>query len=556
MSGRTQPLRQSPAASSAATLLTQAANLRSAGGLAASVAPLTRASELDPANALIFHDLGLTFLELGQSSQAVAPLRRAIFLKPNFAEAHWRLGLALEQLGDADAALLAHQAAVQLRPGLGEARLRLAALLEAAGRRTEALGHFRRAASSARDAALRRIAEARALKLERRDADAQKALRRAIALAPNDAAALDLLGASLAEAGAFEAAAELFERSLAQSPTRVGVYYDLVRCNRVTAQSDLVERMTRARAATAPPTEALVKLNLALGKAFDDLGQYAAAMSAFDTATDLRNQLCKVDLAAFERQVDQEISRFTPGLIAEAQKLGSRDPTPVMVLGMPRSGTTLCEQILSSHPQVGAAEELPYWTRRGGLMQAAGPGAPTASFVSQAAQDYLRFIAPLAPGALRITDKMPTNFLWAGLIHLSFPKAAIIHCRRSPIDTALSIHQVFFSPKLNLPSGGEALVAYYRLYERMMDHWRRVLPPDRFIELDYETLTADPEPQIRRIVAAIGLDWHEACLHPERNNRVVRTPSKWQARQPINRGSVDRWRRYEPHLGPLAALVG
>ncbi len=516
---------------------------------------MMRASQLDPGNAFIFHDLGLAFLELGQIHDAIAALKRATSLKGDFAEAHWRLGLAFERLGDAEAAIEAHQVAVRIRPGLGEAQFRLAVLLEGVGRRTEAIDHFRRAKSSGRDGGMRRIAEARLLMLEKRDAEAQKSLRRAVALAPTDAAALDLLGVSLAEAGDFAEASEYFERALAQSPTMVGSYYDLVRCSRVDLGSDLIERMSKAKDLPGLSTEALVKLNLALGKAFDDLGQYEAAMSAFDAAQDLRERISRIDLSAFERQVDQEISRFTRGLIAEAAQLGNGDPTPVMVLGMPRSGTTLCEQILSSHPQVGAGEELPYWTRRGGMMQAAGPGAPASEFLTQAAQDYLRFIAPLAPGAARITDKMPSNFLWAGLIHLTFPNATIIHCRRSPIDTALSIHQIFFSPKLNFPTGGEALVAYYRLYEKIMAHWRGVLPPDRFIEVDYEALTAEPEPQIRRIIAATGLDWDDACLHPERNNRVVKTPSKWQAKQPINQSSVERWRRYEPYLGPLAALI-
>jgi hypothetical protein len=150
---------------------------------------------------------------------------------------------------------------------------------------------------------------------------------------------------------------------------------------------------------------------------------------------------------------------------------------------------------------------------------------------------------------------MPFNFLWAGLIHLAFPRATIIHCRRAAVDTALSIHQTHFHPGLAFPTGGAELAAYFRSYQRLMDHWRSVLPPDRFIEVDYEELTSEPEPVIRRIVAACGLPWNEACLRPERNPRRVNTPSKWQARQPIYRNSVGRWRRYEPWLGPLRELV-
>jgi hypothetical protein len=164
-------------------------------------------------------------------------------------------------------------------------------------------------------------------------------------------------------------------------------------------------------------------------------------------------------------------------------------------------------------------------------------------------------VRAIAPTAARVTDKMPFNFLWAGLVHLAFPQAVIIHCRRAAIDTALSIHQTHFRPGLAFPTGGAELVAYFRDYQRLIDHWRSVLPADRFLEVDYEDLTRAPEPVIRRIIAACGLAWDDACLRPESNPRAVNTPSKWQARQPIYRTSVKRWRQYEPWLGPLRALV-
>jgi len=161
----------------------------------------------------------------------------------------------------------------------------------------------------------------------------------------------------------------------------------------------------------------------------------------------------------------------------------------------------------------------------------------------------------IAPKATRVTDKMPFNFLWAGMISRAFPRATIIHCRRCAIDTALSIHQTHFHPGFAFPTGGAELVAYFRSYQRLVDHWRSVLPPDRFIEVDYEDLTQAPEPVIRRIIATCGLSWDDACLRPESNPRAVKTPSKWQTRQKIYRSSVARWRRYEPWLGPLRALI-
>jgi Sulfotransferase family len=187
---------------------------------------------------------------------------------------------------------------------------------------------------------------------------------------------------------------------------------------------------------------------------------------------------------------------------------------------------------------------LPFWNERGGAWERG----------DSAGADYLSLLRGLAPCATRVTDKNPLNFQWAGLVHLAFPRATLIHCRRDPLDTALSIHQTHFNPRMSFPTGGTALVGYVRTYQRLCDHWRRVLPPERFIEIDYESLVADPEPVIRRILNAAGLTWNNTCLFPERNTRTVKTPSKWQARQPIYRHAIGRWKSYEPWLGALAAL--
>jgi LPS sulfotransferase NodH len=275
------------------------------------------------------------------------------------------------------------------------------------------------------------------------------------------------------------------------------------------------------------------------------------------------------DSAAFSIETDRMIDRCNPELMARAPQLGSSDATPVLILGMPRSGTTLVEQIVSMHPEAEGGGELNFWNERGAAWHRSGAGsagsgneAPFVTneiaareFLAKAAADYLGVLRSIAPKAARVTDKMPFNFLWAGLIHLAFPRAILIHCRRAAVDTALSIHQTHFHPSLAFPTGGAELVAYFRSYQRLTGHWRSVLPADRFLEVDYEELTREPEPVIRRIIAACGLPWRDACLRPESNPRAVKTPSKWQTRQPIYRSSVARWRRYEPWLGPLRDLI-
>ena len=536
--------------------LARAAQLLKAGRPADAIAPLRDAALLQPFDPVIQHDLGLACLESDLLPEAIAAFQRAVSSNPRYADAYFRLGIALEKRGDLRAAIAAYDRATELQPTLTEAWFRAGALVYTMGHRDEAIGCFRRAASSGRKTRFGRLGAARALLAEDRDVEAERALRQMLALDPANALAQDLLGNLLAECGRFEEARECFTRAIAHAPLMAGSYYDLVRCRPVTAaDADLVERMEAALATPGLETAHRMRVHLALGKAADDLGDQARAMRHFDAADALRHGSVAFDSAAFDTEINRLITRCSPDLIGRAAQLGTGDATPIFIIGMPRSGTTLVEQIVSSHPEVHGAGELNFWNERGAAWHQAGPAGTEAPFLRQAAADYLRVLRAIGRKSARVTDKMPFNFLWAGLIHLAFPGATLIHCRRAAIDTALSIHQTLFHPGLAFPTGGAKLVAYFRSYQRLTDHWRSVLPADRFIEVEYEELTREPEPVIRRIIAACGLPWHDACLHPERNPRSVKTPSKWQTRQPIYRHSVARWRRYEPWLGSLRALL-
>ena len=539
-----------------AALLTRADQSMRAGRPAEALLPLQQAVALQPSNAAIRHDLGSVCLQTGRLAEAVAAFQAALAANPRFASASLHLGKALQAQGDAEAALAAYRHATALLPSLVEARFRAGALLETLGHRADAIAAFRRAAASAPKTSLGRLSRARALLAEDRDAEAERALRQLLALDPDHVAATDLLGTVLADAGHFEEARDCYERATTAAPHLAGSYYDLVRCRRRVTEEDagLVACMRAALASPGLHAEARLKVHLALGKAVDDLGDPAEAMQHFDAADALRNSLASFDPAAIEARVDRLIAWFTPDRVACVAGTGHDDPTAVLIVGLPRSGTTLVEQILSCHPDVHAAGELPFWTERGARWEQMGPTDTQASLTGTAS-DYMNLLHALAPGAARITDKMPLNVFWAGLIHMTLPRATIIHCRRSPIDTALSIHRTYFNQHVAFPTGGPALVATIRAIERLGAHWRAVLPADRFLELDYEQLVEDPEPAIRRLVAACGLSWDSDCLRPERHRRVIKTPSKWQARQPISPAATGSWRRFEPWLGPLAALL-
>ena len=539
-----------------ASLLTLATQLLRAGRQADAIAPLRDAALLQPSNAIIQHDLGLACLEVGRVPDAIAALQRAVASNPRYADAYFRLGIALEKFGDIGGAVVAYDRATKLLPSLAEAWFRAGALVHTMGHRDEAIGCFRRAAATAAKTSYGRLGKARALLIEDRNQEAEQVLREALVADPGNAMAYDLLGNLLSEFGRFDESRACFERAISIAPLLAGSYYDLVRCRRVTSNDDgLLQQMEAALATPGLEATQRHRLHLAIGKAADDLGDYALAMQHFDAADAVRRGSNSFDSAAFSTEIDRLIARCSPEWTARAPELGSGDVTPVLIVGMPRSGTTLVEQIVSMHPEVGAGGELNFWNERGAAWHHTGAAGNEKPFLAKAAADYLKVLRAIAPTATRVTDKMPFNFLWAGLIHAAFPNAVIIHCRRASVDTALSIHQTHFHPSLAFPTGGAELVAYFRSYQRLIDHWRRVLPADRFIEVDYEDLTRAPEPVIRGIIAACGLAWHHECLFPESNPRAVKTPSKWQTRQPIYSSSIARWRRYEPWLGPLRALI-
>jgi hypothetical protein len=250
----------------------------------------------------------------------------------------------------------------------------------------------------------------------------------------------------------------------------------------------------------------------------------------------------------------------TPAWLHGLREHGAGEPSnlPIFIVGMPRSGTTLIEQILASHPQVIGAGELNALRnaaeRLGPLPEAFAGLTPQAA--TQVGRDYLAHVTPLARGRAHVVDKMPGNFLHAGLIAAALPGARIIHSRRDAVDTCLSCYSKLFSGEQPFAYDFGELGRFHRGYEALMAHWRTLLPPECFIEIDYEEVVDDLEGQARRLIAFLGLPWDEACLNFHQSRRVVRTASMNQVRQPIYRGSKGRWRQYAGHLQPLLAALG
>jgi len=299
-------------------------------------------------------------------------------------------------------------------------------------------------------------------------------------------------------------------------------------------------------------------VHFSLGKAYLDTKDSARAFVHFNEGNRLKRSTFAYDSAATGEWMAQIAAAFPAELFARMKGSGTASDMPVFVLGMPRSGTTLIEQIVSSHPLVTGAGEL------SALQYVIEPHGPFPQTVSQLTpetfaelgREYLRRIAPLAKGRPHLVDKMPSNFLYAGIIPLILPGARIVHMRRDAVDTCLSCYTKLFSGDQSFTYNQTELGEFYRHYERLMAHWREVLPVDRFIEIDYEAVVDDLEGEARRLVEFLGLPWDDACLRFYDNQRVVRTASVNQVRRPIYRSSKGRWRAHADQLGDLLAALG
>jgi tetratricopeptide (TPR) repeat protein len=510
---------------------------------------------LVPNDAGLFNDLGVAYLLTRRVPEAILNLQRSVSLNPRAARTHFNYALALEQANRIDAAISAFRQAALLAPDLVEAHARAADLLNRQGKRDDAIAAYERAVQAAPSSPLARLCSAKALVLRGQPSQAEPILQ---SLSGSNASGeVNLvLGLIQSDAGRFDEAATSFERCLAAAPWQAVAYHGLVTSRRMSeADRPLLDRiLSRAREAETTESQRMT-LHFAAGKALDDLADYAGAIEQFDAANRIRLRLAPFDRAGFIARVDRVVARFTREFLVANAAVGAPDETPVLVLGMPRSGTTLIERAIASHPLIAGGGELPYWNDHA----SATIDAPLEELVRSARElreGYLRVLRDIGPDAARVTDKMPFNFLWLGLVHLLLPGARFVHCRRDPIDTCLSIYSTRFEQNWGFASDRAELAAYYRQYLRLMDHWRAVLPPGRLLEVDYEEATADFEVVARRLVEFCGLPWDPACSRPERNSAPIRTASKWQARQGVYRTSVERWRHYEPWLGELRGLAG
>jgi tetratricopeptide (TPR) repeat protein len=525
------------------------------------VQSLARAIALNPRYADAFGNLGNVLKDQGKLREAEATYRAAVALSPRSAQAHNNLGSVLLDLGGLEEAEKALRHAIALWPHFPEAFLNLGNVLKEQGRFGEAEFACRRAIELKPDQAEAHCNLGNALVELNRPIEAVAAYRRAIALKPDLAETYNNLGVALKYLGRLADARNAVERATQLAPRKPAYFLSLSELKRFEAGDPHIAAMEDLlRDAETFPVKQQINLHFALAKAYEDAGRRDDGFRQLLAGNALKRRHIAYDEAATLAEITRGGQVFTPALIRKFQDGGEPSTVPVFVVGMPRSGSTLIEQILASHPQVSGGGELPNLGKAvTGAARTAGSNCPDAmSLLSgkslrQLGTGYVAEIMPLAPAAMHIVNKTLSNFLYAGLIHLALPNARIIHAVRDPVDTCLSCFSKLFAFGQHYTYDLAELGRYYRHYRALMDHWHRALPPGRILDVHYEDVVADLEGQARRITAHCGLDWDRRCLAFHENERPVLTASSTQVRQPLYRTAIGRAQHYQEFLGPLLA---
>ena len=500
--------------------------------------------------------------ELRRYDEALASCERALALRGDLAEALSNRGNILRELRRYDEALASYDRALALRPDYAEALTNRGLTLHGMNRFDEALAHHDRALAARPDLAEALSNRGLALHRLKRTEEALASYERALRIRPDFPEAHCMLGVTLIELGRLPQARAALERAIALAPGDVRYHRNLADITRFIpgdAHLPALEKLAGSEAALS--ADERIELHFALGQAYEDLGRHGDAFAQWLNGNALKRRQVAYDETATLTRLNAMRAVFTPDLIARWQNVGHPSRLPVFILGMARSGSTLVEQILASHPQVFGAGELDYFAEAARASTSKFRDSPE-QISSLTAQDfcalgrrYSAALENLAPRAGRITDKMPGNFIFAGLIHLALPNAAIIHTVRDPVDTCVSCFSKLFKEQPHTYDLAE-LGRYYRHYQALMAHWHRILPPGRILDVRYEDVVADLEGQARRIIAHCGLPWDPRCLDFHKTERPIFTVSAAQVRQPIYNSAVGRWRAHAVALAPLLAELG
>ena len=482
---------------------------------------LQEALSLDDRRADAHARLGAVLCCLGRYGEAESALRRAIELKPSLAVAHFNLGTLLRDKGEFAASDTALRRAVRQDPRDPHALASLGLTLGMRGRLREARG----------------------------------CLEKAQRMKPKDAATLSSLGWLAGIEGRFEEAEVNYRAALEANPLHPGAWASIAGVRRMTAaDQDWLDGVERILAVGVPPLEES-KLRYAMGKYFDDLEKYSRAFEQYKRGNELRKLIASpYNRAVRTKLVDETIGMYTRERLAQPAKGASESARPVFVTGMMRSGTSLVEQIIASHPQAIGVGELDFWSVTARKQKESQDKGLDEALTRKLAESYLRVLEQHSSTALRVVDKSTFNTDHLGLIHQVLPRARIVYVQRDPVDLCLSCYFQDFANVASFTLDLVDLAHYYRQHHRLISHWRSALPEGALLVVPYADLVVDPETWTRRIAEFTGLGWDSRCLKFHDTQRSVLTASTWQVRQPIYSRSVGRWHNYEKFIRPLLEL--
>ena len=516
------------------------------------------------------NNLGSVLTELERPQEAVAELLQVVRARPQYADAHCNIGCAFLVLEDFDKALAAFNQTLVLSPDNSAALMGLARTYKEQNRLDEA--------RTAADRALVLVpekADAHSLsgdvytKLEQYD-QAAAAYRQALVLDEKLLSAHLGMGQLQMELGQLGDAQASFQTAMDIDPKEIAPHAFMAQVKKIKPGDPSLARLEaeiEMKHLNTPPGAKAMALHFALGKAYDDLKQYDRAFPQFQAGCAIKRASIQYNAGNHDTACQNIREFFSKQTIDQLRGQGNTgDPStlPIFVLGMPRSGTTLTETIIASHPDVFGAGELR------DLLAIANqpiPGKQTEGFplsmqgvtpqdLTRMGERYVAGLRQRSATAKHITDKMPANFLAVGMIHLMLPHAKIIHIKRNAADICLSGFTKMFNNSQYHSYDLTEMGRYYVNYAKLMEHWRAVLPQDALLEVQYEELVTDKEAQTRRLIEYCGLEWNDACLESHKTERSIKTASVTQVRQPVYTSSVERWRRYEKHLQPLFDALG
>lgn len=528
-------------------------------------AELLHRAVLQRPNDPMFHfSLGLAHQQAGDLLGAVDGFERALFLKPDYFEAATCLGNVCKTRGTLERAEWSYRRALSLKPDALDISINLATILCDCDRLGDAEVCIHEALRWTPDSAEGHFMLGGVLRLREEFDTAIVTYERAIALKPDYAEAWNGLGNTLRDCGRIDEASDAYGHSIDIRPDYAPAIYNLARCRRFRADDPIIPRIRELLHDPNLDNRDRSRLHFALGDILNDIGRYDDAFQQWIYGNRLERENVEFDIGGYKDYFESLRTAFSEETFGRHRGLGCNSTVPIFVVGMPRSGTTLAEQILASHSQVHGAGELTtlgaiadgYLARLANKGKYPGyiPDLP-GDMIHSAGQEYVSRVRLLNDTAGHICDKMPQNFVHLGLIALALPRAKIVQCLRNPIDTCVSCFSTQFSKSLPYTHDLGELGSLYRLYRDLMAYWESVLPIS-FFKLRYEDLVSDQERTSRELLEFCGLPWDDRCLAFHKTERAILTASSVQVRRPIYSDSVERWRRYEKHLDALREALG